>query len=189
MKRTRRSKKHTWNFSTAPVVLGDPRLPVIKHMEWQPLVMANHADKTRWNGVEPDAYTHAIWAKTPQFIAGIKDQCWYKEPSHSGWISLYIVNELEQPVYDAYIMNNDVWATWSIKMPAIRRIRIPRIDYDTNVKWGKNAGRTDDERFHDLGFYDKLLARGVNTDWLRRQVGTPRPLIIEQQPEEQDDEL
>jgi hypothetical protein len=158
-------------------------------MEWQPLIMANHADKTRWAGVEPDSYTHAIWYKTPQYIPGIPDQCWYKEPVYSGWISLYVIDPEHKPIYDAYIMNNDVWATWNMKLPVIKRIRISRIDYDTNVKWSKTAGRTDDERFHDLGFYDKLLARGVSADWLRKQVGQPRPFIQELPREEQDEEL
>lgn len=185
MKNKRKSRVHVWEFTRTPINLHDPRMPVIRHMEWEPLRIANFHDKTRWNGLEPDSYTHGFWDERPHYIDGIKDQCWYRDYQNGGWISLYVIKDIDYALYSLYRMDKTFWGIWHTNKPKEIRPRIPRIIYDNHIKWGKTSGRTDDERLFDLGFYDRLLARGADANWLIERTGEARPM---DQLEEQDEE-
>lgn len=164
--------------------LHDPRRKITHHMQWQNLKIANHAEHSRWNGIEPDNYNFGIWYERPVFIDGISDQVWFKD-SEAGWMSMYVINEYTRPHYDVYLREQPWWAHWRAKNPHPIRPRMTRIDYDHQIYWAKNAGRTEDERLFDLGFYDKLQDKGVTADWIRQRVGEPQPYNID---EDYDDE-
>lgn len=183
-------KRTTWKYNIdIKESLRDPRIQLMRHMNWERQNISNHPGRTRWNGTEPDAYNRSIWDKRAHFIEGIKDQCWYKDLIHGGWVSLYVLDDYNKPLFDAYIKENSVWATWSPYKSSAMRTRIPSIVYDHHIKWGKMAGRTDDERLHDLGFYAKLAERGIPYSWIIERTGEPDPLEEVKDQEEEDLDL
>jgi len=95
-------------------------------------------------------------------------------------MSLYIIPVAQQQIFVDYFTSNQVWATWVYHKPVPQRTRISNIDYALNKSWGKNAARTDDERFFDMGFYDGLIQRGARADYIFRYAGVSRPAPAEQ---------
>jgi len=179
MKLKKRTVKSRWQYTRWPEhIVLDPRIPVIRHIEWEPQRVAGFPEQTRWNGIEPSAYNFAIWSEQPQLIEGIKDQCWYKDQQNGGWISLYVVNEYNQPALQATLDNIEVWGIWTPRKLSAFRTRIPTIAYDKHIRWGKLAGRTFDERLYDQGYYDLLLERGLDDQWLKQHIGEPSPYEI-----------
>lgn len=94
-------------------------------------------------------------------------------------MSLYIIPVAQQQIFVDYFTANPVWASWVYYKPVPIRTRISNINYARNKSWGKNAARTDDERFYDMGFYDNLIARGARADYVFKYAGVARPAPAE----------
>ena len=101
-------------------------------------------------------------------------------------MSLYIVPAAQQHLFVDYFTENSVWATWVYHKPIPMRQRISNIDLALNKSWGKNAARTEDERYYDMGFYDSLIQRGAKADYVFKFAGVSRPPVVELQQEYED---
>ena len=179
---TDRKKKSDWQYLpgyTRTFALPDPRVAVSRHINWDKANINNYPNHTLWHTPEPDNYTHAVWHQKPHELPDIEHQCWYRDRAGGGWMSLYIIPVAQQQIFVDYFTANQVWASWVYHKPVPMRTRISNINYDLNRSWGKNAPRTDDERFFDMGFYDNLVAKGAKADYVFKFAGVSRPPPVE----------
>ncbi len=102
---------------------------------------------------------------------------------------MYVLNDTNRHLFDEFVKQHRVWATWSPHKLSGLRTKIPRIVYDHHIKWGKMNGRTDDERLFDLGYYDRLTERGVPLSWIIEQTGLPDPIISVKIVEEEEEDI
>jgi hypothetical protein len=154
--------------------LPDPRIAVVSHIDWVPNKYSN------WSRPEPDNYNRAIFDNKAIYIEGIRNQCWYRDHRRGGWFSLYYVKGDEAEVFVDYIKANRVRAFWNYKSVAVRSI-IPRIDLESKRNYGKIMNLTVDERLYDLGFYNMLLDKGLDPEYLQKIVGTRRDIKIDEE--------
>jgi hypothetical protein len=184
--------RNTWVFARGRQpyeFIKDPRVFVTKQMNWERVNIAGFPNYTRWTGVEPDNYTHCIWHRHAVFIEHIEHQCWYRDYANGGWLSMYVVEDTDR--FQDYLDNLDWWGHWRACRSNKPRLKISKIAHEHNIKWGKNAGRTLDERLYDLGHYDRLVALGCDPEWILKYAG-PRPdtpLIMEADTTEEIDTL
>ncbi len=154
----------------------DPRLPIVKHTAW---VQDIHQGKTFNKTPEPDNYNFAIFAAGPHEIPDIVYQCWYRDRMRGGWFSLCVLRSPEEThIAHTWLQNNPWYAYWVYtSAPAIRQSMsmIAQQTYKKNTK----LEPTTDERLYQLGFYEGLLAKGLDEINLQRMVGTPRELNYE----------
>lgn len=183
-------KKSDWQYLpgyTRTFALPDPRVAVSRHINWDKTYINNYPNHTVWRTPEPDNYNFAVWHKRKHFLPDIEYQCWYRDKLGGGWMSLYVIPVEQQRIFVDYFTSNQVWATWQCTKPVSMRTRISNISLTLNKSWGKNAPRTEDERYYDMGFYDSLIARGAKADYVFKFAGVGRPQPQpEPEPEEED---
>lgn len=165
----------------------DLRSVVSRHIEWENTKIAKFKGRTRWNGVEPDNYTHGIAYERPLFIDGIEHQCWFKH--NNVWYGLYIVDDFTRPLYEIFLKENSWWGHWRAHRPHERRSRITRIEYETHLRWGKYSNMTEDEFYYLSGYYTKLIALGADPEWIRERTGDARTDITFEIEEDIDDDV
>jgi len=160
------------------VLLGDPRVKLAQHIAWQPPKMVNHPRGTTSLGLEPDNYNRAVVYAKPCYIPDIRNQIWFKDPSKNGWVSLYYVSEQELPIYNAWRVNNDYWASWSaFKAVQPREYINPIALKARNTEKNYVKTRLYEERLHDQGYVLRLRERGVSQEYIDSKLGHARPLM------------
>lgn len=172
-----RKSRHEWRYVRGHPLkakLGDPRIHLIKHMGWANRTTQAFPDKTHWQGVEPDNYTHGIASDRPHFIEGIEHQCWFN--AKKLWFSVYVLDDTNQHFYDDYVKSHKVYALWTCSESRPMRGKITRIEHEAIRRWGKEADEelTMEERLYDMGYVDRLVDMGVDKEFIRKYMGEPR---------------
>jgi len=174
----RRPQNKDWQFFTGTKPdyrMPDPRIQVSAHTGWVKTNINNYADYTINAFPEPDNYTHAIWSLGPVFIDSVDYQCWYKNRSRKGWMSLYYVEDVD--TFKSQIPQ-DALALWTNPMPRPPRPRISRIQLDVVRHWGRQSGETLDERLYGQGTFNSLIYKGADIKFVNAIVGEPRTFNV-----------
>jgi len=177
----RRNRPHaraSWQIASplkAPERLGDPRVPITRHIDWTTPWQAS----TTWSQPEPDNYNRAILASRPYDIQGIRSQCWYQLPRNPNWFSVYYcATESEIDIWTNWVKINPVIAVWAHTAHPIRR-RLNRIEQASTRQWGRVKLATEDERMIDQGFTEKLILKGADPDYIAHYMGRRRPELAD----------
>lgn len=157
--------------------LPDPRLAVTRWTGWDGGRMYAGRHVTTWSFPEPDNINAAIWHNKPHHIEGISYQMWYRDRARGGWFSLYYIDDNNRTVFDWYINQTAIWASWDHPKSTKPRERISGIELDSR-RWTGEVGKTQhtfEERLHLQGFFSKLVDKGVDPKYVERIVGNVRP--------------
>lgn len=174
----RRPQNKDWQFymGTKPDYrMPDPRIQVSAQTGWVKSTVRSYPDHTTNAFPEPDNYTHCIWSLQPVFIDSVNYQCWYKNRSRRGWMSLYYVEDLIQ--FESQIPQ-DILALWTNPTPKPRRTRITRIALTAAQHWGRQSGETLEERLYNQGTFDSLIYKGADVKFVNAIVGEPRTFNV-----------
>ena len=152
--------------------MPDPRLAVTIQLAWNRPNISGLPDCTHNAFPEPDNYTHAIWYKHPLFIEGIEHQCWYRDRSRGGWMSLYVVRDLEYPAFEVFTQQTAIWGIWTNEFVKAPRRRLPWIEAEKHIKWGDHHGDALDETLYKQGFYDGLIYKGAELKFIEHYAGS-----------------
>jgi hypothetical protein len=173
----RKKGKFSWvvNFpDTCAAILPDPRLEISRHISW-----TSSTGGTTWSQPEPDNYNRAVFDTRAHHIPGIENQCWYQDITTTNWFSVYYCkSQTEMDIWQNYTKINQPQATWAYSAVPLRN-RISKIDLEGGRQFGKNKSATADERLMDMGYYEQLIMRGADPDFIAQHVGVRRPEVAD----------
>jgi len=172
----RRKGKFCWveNFPDAIGILPDPRLEISRHINWN-----SSTGGTTWSQPEPDNYNRASYDVRRHHIPGIENQCWYRDIASTNWFSVYYCkNQTELDIWLNYTNINKPLATWAYTAVPLRN-RISKIELEGGRQFAKNKSATADERMMDMGFYEQLVMRGADPDFIAQHIGVRRPEVAD----------
>lgn len=152
--------------------LDDPRLPLIRHIQWQKLP----GETTAFTVPEPHNYNRACFLDSPRECPGVKNQVIYYWSKYQGWITLCYVHGEELYNYGQWISNLAPRALWYMRKSA--ELRTPR-----TFLWNKGTvsdrDLSENERLWTLDHFSGLRGK-YNGDYkiiVDRYIGNPRPQV------------
>jgi hypothetical protein len=175
-----------WQFIDSTVNrLPDPRVSIAVLSAWTPLKTDNRQN----NGVEPDNYNFAVYDDKPHDLKFIENSVFYKSNHQglTGWFSLYIAEERSQAtLFNQAIIKLQPRAVWRYsRAKPIRPVKtiLPK-ERDQRIR---TAGLTAEERLWQQGYFTNLQHKYFDGDEkFIRVVGEPRGLVLDLQPEVDD---
>jgi hypothetical protein len=179
-------KQHPdWQFIDTTINrLPDPRVSIAVLSAWTPL----KTDNRQSVGVEPDNYNFAVFDSQAHDLKFIENSVFYKSHHQgiSGWFSLYVAEErLQATLFNREMLKIQPQAVWRYsRAKPIRPIK-PLLQKDAN---GANKhNMTAEERLWQQGYYTNLQHKYFDGDEkFIKVVGKPRGLVLDHQPEVDD---